>query len=339
MRTTTSLAIAAFALAATPVLAQNKLKDGLYAKLDTSKGAILLQLEFQKTPMTVANFVGLAEGTKDSNKKQGTPFYDGLKFHRVIKDFMIQGGCPQGTGTGGPGYRFPDEFHPSLKHKGPGVLSMANAGPGTNGSQFFITHKATPWLDNKHTVFGHVVQGQKIVDTIARNDSLKKVTIIRVGKSAQAFKVDQKKFDKLVKDAPKRKQAMVELQCQEIIAQLKKKYPKQKVMKTKSGLRFVVTKAGEGEKAGKNKMIAAHYTGKFLDGKVFDSSKGREPIKFTVGVGRVIPGWDEALADMKKGEKRVLIIPPELAYGKRGYPGAIPPNATLVFDVELVEIN
>ena len=179
--------------------AAEKLSDGLYAEMETSQGKIVLQLEFEKTPLTVANFVGLAEGTKNSNKPKGTKFYDGLTFHRVIPNFMIQGGCPLGTGTGDPGYKFKDEFDATLKHTGPGIFSMANSGPGSNGSQFFITHVATPWLDGKHSVFGHVVEGQDVVNKIAKGDTLKTVKIVRIGEKAKAFKADQEAFDKLAK--------------------------------------------------------------------------------------------------------------------------------------------
>lgn len=174
------------------------LADGLYAKMVTSKGDIIIELEFEKTPLTVTNFVGLAEGTMNSNRGKGVRFYDGLIFHRVIPDFMIQGGDPDGNGTGGPGYTFPDEIDKTLKHDAPGILSMANAGPGTNGSQFFITHTKTPWLDGKHTVFGRVIEGQAVVNAIRKGDTIKTIEILRTGTKAKAFKADQNSFDALL---------------------------------------------------------------------------------------------------------------------------------------------
>ncbi len=176
------------------------LPEGLYARMETSKGVIVLQLFYDKVPVTVANFVGLASGEKTwldpiTKEKRNTHFYDGLTFHRVVADFMVQGGDPLGTGTGGPGYQFADEIHPELKHDKPGMLSMANAGPNTNGSQFFITHKATPWLDGKHSVFGEVVEGQPVVDSIAQGDLIKKVSIEAIGSSAKAFDPQQVEAD------------------------------------------------------------------------------------------------------------------------------------------------
>ena len=178
----------------------DKINNGLFADINTNKGNILLRLEFEKTPITVANFVGLAEGKIENNKKPiGTPYYDGLIFHRVIADFMIQGGCPLGTGTGDPGYKFADEFDSTLKHSGPGILSMANSGPRTNGSQFFITHKATTWLDGKHTVFGNVIEGMEVVNVIKKGDKIIKISIIRKGKKAEAFLPTNKSFLKMIK--------------------------------------------------------------------------------------------------------------------------------------------
>ncbi len=313
-----------------------KLSDGIYAKINTSKGTILLKLHYDKVPLTVMNFIGLAEGTIESNKPKGTKFYDGLVFHRVIPDFMIQGGCPLSRGTGGPGYKFSDEFDPTLRHSGPGILSMANSGQDTNGSQFFITHKATPWLDNKHSVFGEVINGQDIVNKIQNKDKINSITIVRVGDDANKFKSDNDTFKNRLKKA-KNQQAEKEKAVQEKDnAIINKKWPNQ--IKTASGLRYVILKEGSGNKPKRGTKVKAHYTGTLANGKTFDSSRDRNlPFEFNVGAGRVIKGWDEAFLDMKKGEQRILIIPHRLAYGERGAPPRIPPKATLIFDVELLD--
>ena len=309
-------------------------KEGMYAKIKTNKGDIMLELEFEKTPLTVANFVGLAEGKIKNNKKEvGEPYYDGLKFHRVIADFMIQGGCPDGNGMGGPGYQFPDEIHPDLKHSGPGILSMANAGPGTNGSQFFITHKETPWLDGKHTVFGKVTEGQDVVDAIAQDDKIIEIDIIRKGENAKKFDskaIFDKELEKLEKQAAEKAK-----KAKEAIDALKKG-----AKVTSSGLAYKIIKKGTGAKAEAGKTVSVHYTGKLSDGTKFDSSYDRnQPIEFELGRGRVIKGWDEGISLLNVGSKATFIIPPDLAYGARGAGGVIPPNATLIFDVELVEIK
>ena len=311
------------------------MNDGLYAKITTDRGDILLALFYDKTPLTVINFAALATGKM--GPKPGTPFYDGLTFHRVIPDFMIQGGCPVGDGRGGPGYRFPDEFVPELRHRGPGVLSMANAGPGTNGSQFFITHTATPHLDGKHTVFGQVIEGQDVVDSIKQGDHIKHVEIIARGKAAEAFQYDQAAFDKTLADRKANAERAKKAHDEAMERRVKERWPQAK--KSASGLYSIIQKEGTGEPPARGQKIKAHYTGTLLSNdQVFDSSRQRGmPIEFPVGVGAVIPGWDEALSLMKKGERRVLVIPPELGYGDRGAGGIIPPNAWLVFDVELVD--
>ncbi len=309
-------------------------KEGMYAKIKTTKGDILIQLEYEKTPLTVANFIGLAEGKIKNNKKAiGEPYYNGLKFHRVIADFMIQGGCPDGNGMGGPGYQFPDEIHPDLKHSGPGILSMANAGPGTNGSQFFITHKETPWLDGKHTVFGSVVQGQDVVNAIAQDDLINEIIIERKGVKANNFdaaKIFTSELKKLEKEAEIKAE-----NAKKAIEELKKG-----TTVTKSGLAYKITKKGSGQKAEAGKTVSVHYTGKLTDGTKFDSSYDRnQPIDFPLGQGRVIKGWDEGIALLNVGSKATFIIPPDLAYGARGAGGVIPPNATLIFEVELVDVK
>ncbi|WP_248723474.1 peptidylprolyl isomerase [Seonamhaeicola sp. ML3] len=310
------------------------MQDGLYAKFNTSKGEILVSLEYQKTPGTVGNFVALAEGNlENSAKPQGTPYYNGLKFHRVIPDFMIQGGCPQGTGSGNPGYQFDDEFHPELKHDGPGVLSMANAGPGTNGSQFFITHVETPWLDNNHTVFGKVSEGQDVVDAIAQGDVIESLEILRVGAEAEGFNAIE--AFRTFEGARERRVAEEKAKADAELDKLATGFEK-----TESGLRYQIIQKGEGAKAEKGKTVSVHYKGQLADGTVFDSSyKRNQPIDFPLGVGQVIPGWEEGIQLLNIGDKARLVIPSDLGYGSRGAGGVIPPNATLIFDVELMNVK
>lgn len=341
--------------------AQKDKKEGLFAEFKTSKGTIVLDLAFKKAPITVANFVSLAEGknafVKEESKKK--PFYDGLKFHRVIANFMIQGGDPLGTGAGDPGYKFTDEFS-DLLHSGPGVLSMANSGPNTNGSQFFITHKDTPWLDGKHTVFGHVVEGQDVVDAIKQNDIIEKVTIIRKGRDAKKFKAEKifsnymknkdaenkkiaalnetakKNISKIQEEEKKAKAAIEAKKLEETKLKIEKEFENATV--TPSGLKYIVLQEGTGNQPTATSNVKVHYTGMFLDGKVFDSSVERgTPIDF--GLNQVIKGWTEGVQLMKEGAKYKFYIPANLAYGERGAGGVIPPNTDLLFEVELLKIN
>ena len=307
------------------------MQDGIYAKFNTSKGAITVKLTHDKTPGTVGNLVALAEGNLENKvKPQGTPYYDGLKFHRVIPDFMIQGGCPLGTGTGDGGYKFDDEFHPDLTHNGPGVLSMANAGPGTNGTQFFITHVATPWLDNKHTVFGHVVKGQEVVDAIAQGDALDTLEIIRVGAAAEAWNAVE--AFRTFEGSREKRLAEARAAQKEALDKVSAGFSE-----TASGLRYQIIQKGSGVKAEKGQQVSVHYQGALIDGTVFDSSyKRKEPIEFQLGIGQVISGWDEGLQLLHVGDKARFVIPSDLAYGSAGAGGVIPPDAIVVFDVELV---
>lgn len=246
---------------------------------------------------------------------------------------MIQGGCPQRTGTGGPGYQFDDEIHPELKHDRPGVLSMANAGPGTNGSQFFITHNETPWLDGKHTVFGFVEEGQDIVNAIAQNDEIESIKIERIGASAEAWNaVEAFRTFEGSREARLREERE---QQEKALNEVAKGFEK-----TASGLRYQFIQRGEGVAAEKGKTVSVHYKGQLPDGTVFDSSyKRNQPIDFALGVGQVIPGWDEGILLLSVGDKARFVIPSDLAYGSQGAGGVIPPNATLIFDVELVAVS
>ena len=310
------------------------MKDGLYAKFNTSKGEVLVNLEFIKVPGTVGNFVALAQGNlENSAKNQGEPYYNGLKFHRVIPDFMVQGGCPLGTGTGNPGYQFDDEFNADLKHDVPGILSMANSGPGTNGSQFFITHVPTPWLDGKHTVFGNVVDGQSVIDNIAQGDSIESVEIISVGNAAEKFQAVE--AFRIFEGSREKRLAEEKASAEAELDILAKGFDK-----TSSGLRYQILQKGNGIQATKGVTVSVHYKGQLTDGTVFDSSyKRKEPIEFKLGMGQVIAGWDEGISLLRVGDKARFVIPSNLGYGNRGAGGAIPPNANLIFDVELVDIK
>lgn len=315
---------------------QEDLKDGVYAVFNTTKGEIIVMLEYQKTPLTVGNFVALAEGDMDyKGVKIEKPFYDGLKFHRVINDFMIQGGDPLGNGSGNPGYAFPDEFDSTLSHSGPGILSMANSGPNTNGSQFFITHKATTWLNNKHSVFGHVVKGQDVVNAIVQDDVMTTVTIVRIGKDAKKFKAKETFLAELDKVEAGIKAANAE-RNKTFKAENAAKYPK--AIQTESGLLYLITKEGEGALPKKGDQVSLHYTGYLPDGTQFESSYDRgQPFAFEFEVQQILPGWQEAVALMKAGGKMKIIMPSWLGFGAQGK-GSIPPNATLTFDLEVVKI-
>ena len=336
------------------------LGEGIFAEMKTNKGIIVIKLEFEKTPMTVANFVGLAEGKFVSGTKTfSTPFYNGLKFHRVIKDFMIQGGDPMGTGGGDPGYKFPDEIDASLKHVGPGVLSMANSGPATNGSQFFITHKATPWLDGKHTVFGNVVLGMDVVNAIAQDDVIESLTIIRNGAKAMAFnattifaakkailevesnkkKAEQEAKDKIAKERGEQIAKMdIKTYNAQFFLDVKKKFPKAK--QTASGLVYVLENEGTGAKPVTGSSMSVHYTGTFMDGTKFDSSRDRNQcMDYKHVENKMVNGFEEAIGLMGQGGKGKFFIPYHLAYGAAGRPGAIPIYSDLIFDLEVISIK
>lgn len=307
-------------------------KEGVFAVLTTEKGEIVLELFYKKTPMTVTNFVGLAEGTLDAAK--GKPYYDGLKFHRVIADFMIQGGDPLGNGTGGPGYKFPDEFVDGLIFDKPGKLAMANSGANTNGSQFFITHVPTDWLNYKHTIFGEVVSGQDVVNAVAQNDTIKSIKIIRQGADAEKFTATQADFDKLIEAQKKANEEKKSKEMEKLTKGCEK---------SKEGVYFQILKEGKGAVCGKGKHVTVEYKGYLPTGEIFDASKafhprGHEPLEFDTAGGQMIPGFDIMVQQMKYGETRKMIIPPELAYGDYGIPQAgIPGGAYICFDVTLVK--
>ena len=368
---------------------KSNLDEGIFADIQTSKGLIVVRLEYQKAPVTVANFISLAEGTNTIVKPElkGKHFYDGLKFHRVIKDFMIQGGDPAGNGSGGPGYGFRDETNPSLKHDRSGILSMANSDPqgskkpysnngSSNGSQFFITHKQTPWLDGMHTVFGSVVKGMDIVNKIEQNDVIEKITITRKGALAKKFDAAKTFADYYAnKPAEDKKYADMELENKkkqaEAEALKKKEYSdkygpvmaakaaklnalKANATKTNSGLQYVITQKGAGVKPTDGQTVYIHYAGYLEDGTLFDSSyeevnkeygkfdanrasqNGYRPMAVQAGKYQFIPGFTEGLNLLSLGDKATLFIPSSLGYGAQGAGNVIPPNSNLIFEIEFL---
>ncbi|WP_309641588.1 peptidylprolyl isomerase [Flavobacterium sp.] len=347
----------------------SNLPDGLYAEIESNKGNITVQLDFEKAPITVANFVTLAEGKNSfvSNEYKGKPYYDGLKFHRVIPNFMIQGGDPMCDGSGDAGYLFRDEITDMHFDKG-GVLAMANSGPGTNSSQFFITHVATPWLDGKHTIFGHVIDnGMDIVNKIEQNDEIVKMTIIRNGTAAKKFDA-VKVFSSFFSHEAEvqKKQALIDAENKKIYDAKYKAVKEQKVayleglkktaIKTNSGLMYKIISKGKGKKPTLGSNIYINYSGFLENGTLFDSSvesvaktfgkfdqrrcdaRQYTPIPFEAGKkDGMIPGFIEGLEKLSFGDKAVLFIPSPLAYGAQGAGGVIPPNANIVFEIELLE--
>lgn len=349
------------------------LGDGVFADIQTNKGNIILRLEHEKTPVTVANFVSLAEGNNPfvADEYKNKPYYNGLIFHRVMKDFMIQGGDPLGTGRGNPGYKFMDEVNDSLFHDRKGILSMANAGPTTNGSQFFITHAPTPWLNGRHTIFGEVVEGMAVVDSIANVpvgganrpvDSIvmNKVEIIRIGKEAKKFDAVALMTDYFDKEGDRL--AAIEKENAEKAAAAEKvkmatamaiTTDKAKANKLPSGLNILTIQEGSGEQPKLGQQVLVKYAGYLEDGTLFDSNYQEVATAYNVfdwnreqGGGyeampmlystesQLIAGFREGLLTMKVGEKVRLFIPPHLGYGEQGG-GPIPPSSNLVFDVEI----
>ncbi len=323
--------------------------DSILAYINTSRGLIICDLFYDMTPLTVANFMGLSEGTIPNNFRKGKPFYDGIKFHRVIKDFMIQGGDPNSTnkdpnddGMGGPGYQFKDEVNNGLTFDRPGLLAMANSGPGTNGSQFFITHVPTPHLDNMHTIFGQVISGQEVVNAIQQGDVIKSIKIKRNGEKAKNFNAAQICSSEIaVANASSTPVPPMPTGNNSDLAEfdkwVAKNYPKAKKVED---MYILVTKKGSGDKPKAGQKVTAHYTGTLDNGKKFDSSVDRgQPFEFNILQNQVIRGWDVGFSNLNKGSKATLIIPYTYGYGEGGMPPTIPAKATLIFDVELIDFK
>lgn len=303
------------------IQSQAKLADGLYANLHTNQGDIIVQLAYKKAPLTVINFVGLAEGTKRSNVKIGKPFYNGLKFHRVIDNFMIQGGDPKGNGTGGPGYQFADEFS-DLKHDSGGILSMANSGPGTNGSQFFITHTATPHLNDKHTVFGRVVKGMEVVNSIKQEDFIRKLNIIRIGNEAKKFQTDEAAFQ------AQSKKYLVK-NNEKLAKFIKKNYPNAKARNSRHFIQ--VNQAGTGAKSNTGNVVKVNISFRISNKEIKEVKEIKEIITFTLGDGTIHNDIEQSILGMKVGEKRTVIMRDDI--------NIMPKGSFVIVNLELISIS
>ncbi len=336
------------------------LNEGLYAEIKTNRGEILINLNFKETPVTVANFVSLSEGknkevSPEYDKKK---YYDGLIFHRVIDNFMIQGGCPQGTGMGDPGYKFKDEFNENLNHDGPGILSMANSGPNSNGSQFFITHKETPWLNGVHSVFGKVIKGIEVVNLIKQSDTIQNISIIRIGREAKSFKASKIFSNHFEEDKINKEKKIALLKNIKLGKRKEHETKKSMSISTNSGLKYIKTHTSNGPKVDPKKAIMTHYAVYFEDGSLLDTSilevakqydivnmkkknaGGYAPLECRVGPDdALIPGFKEGLRLLDVGDKAIIYIPYYLAWGEVGSGSMIPPKSNVIFEVEIVELK
>jgi peptidylprolyl isomerase len=301
--------------------------EGIFAHIQTNKGDIIIELAYEKAPLTVINFVSLAEGTKVSNKELGAPFYDGIAFHRVITDFMIQGGDPEGSGMGGPGYMFIDEFS-DLKHDKPGILSMANSGSGTNGSQFFITHIATPWLDGQHSVFGTVVEGMDVVNSIEQGDIIEHITIRRVGDSANNFTTGEDAFNIELENKSLALKATQEKQQQAFEDTVVATFPG--AQKNDLDYFSLITQTGAGERGKTGNNISLEISIELIDGTVLQASG--KPVRFRLGYGEILEVIDIAALNMTIGEVRLAITTYQQAFGNKEM--GIPMNSILIFKLK-----
>lgn len=335
MRTRLPRAAALIAVAITFVAcstAARDLPDGLYAELETSRGDIVVRLFSERAPLTVMNFVGLAEGTIDNDHAPGEPYYDGLTFHRVEPGFVIQGGDPSGDGTGGPGYRFPTETHPELRHDKPGIVAMANSGPDTNGSQFYITMGPTPHLDGGYNVFGEVVEGMEVVNAIEVGDRMSEVSILRYGADAEAYEATQAGFDELVAGIRAERELRRAQAKREELAAIRERYPNLEEYED-TGLLLATIEPGTGSTPTQGDEVELHIVWTLADGTQLDSTRDRgQPQRYVYLRDRLIEGLELAIGTLQVGERTIAVIPPELWNANR--PPVIPEDSYVIFDVQ-----